>query len=173
MHGGHRPVLVIYDRGRVFALDNRCPHMGFPLERGRPSCPVEMRNGDVWVKTTFGHADPAAHCRQRLADGLAHDLGLVIAKAVHGQLAAGVPLADSSGAPGGALRQRQRARRLGDGAPRFHLRQRGSPDAQADRNRQCSSPEHARSAASGIMGQSDPRRSEAPRREHIGDAAIT
>jgi nitrite reductase/ring-hydroxylating ferredoxin subunit len=25
---------VIYDRGRVFALDNRCPHMGFPLERG-------------------------------------------------------------------------------------------------------------------------------------------
>jgi nitrite reductase/ring-hydroxylating ferredoxin subunit len=32
--GGHRPILVIYDRGRVFALDNRCPHMGFPLERG-------------------------------------------------------------------------------------------------------------------------------------------
>src|SRR5438477_10742264 len=34
VHGGHRPILVIYDRGRVFALDNRCPHMGFPLERG-------------------------------------------------------------------------------------------------------------------------------------------
>ena len=33
MHGGDRPILVIYDRGRVFALDNRCPHMGFPLER--------------------------------------------------------------------------------------------------------------------------------------------
>ncbi len=33
VHGGHRPILVIYDRGRVFALDNRCPHMGFPLER--------------------------------------------------------------------------------------------------------------------------------------------
>src|SRR3974390_35838 len=32
--GSHRPILVIYDRGRVFALDNRCPHMGFPLERG-------------------------------------------------------------------------------------------------------------------------------------------
>ena len=53
-----------------------------------------MRNGDVWVKTTFGHADPAAHWHQRLADGLAHDLGLVIAKAVHGQLAADVPPAD-------------------------------------------------------------------------------
>jgi nitrite reductase/ring-hydroxylating ferredoxin subunit len=124
LHGGHRPMLVIYDRGRVFALDNRCPHMGFPLERGSvedgiltchwhharfdlesgctfdlwaddvPICPVEVRNGDVWLKTTFGHADPAAHWHQRLADGLAHDLGLVIPKAVHGQLAADVPLAD-------------------------------------------------------------------------------
>src|SRR6201981_2935527 len=124
VHGHHRPILVIYDRGRVFALDNRCPHMGFPLERGSvedgiltchwhharfdlesgctfdlwadavPVCPVEVRNGEVWVKTTFGHADPAAHWRQRLADGLAHDLGLVIAKAVHGQLAADVPPAD-------------------------------------------------------------------------------
>jgi nitrite reductase/ring-hydroxylating ferredoxin subunit len=121
VHGGHRPILVIYDRGRVFALDNRCPHMGFPLERGSvedgiltchwhharfdlesgctfdlwaddvPICPVEVRNGDVWVKTTFTHADPAAHWHQRLANGLAHDLGLVIAKAVHGQLEAGVP----------------------------------------------------------------------------------
>ena len=124
VHGRHRPILVIYDRGRVFALDNRCPHMGFPLERGSladgvltchwhharfdlesgctfdlwaddvPICPIEVRNGDVWVKTTFGHANPAAHWRQRLADGLAHDLGLVVAKAVHGQLAADVPRAD-------------------------------------------------------------------------------
>ena len=123
VHGGHRPILVVYDRGRVFALDNRCPHMGFPLERGSvedgiltchwhharfdlesgctfdlwaddvPIFPVELRDGEVWVKTTFGDADPAAHWRQRLADGLAHDLGLVIAKAVHGQLAADVPAA--------------------------------------------------------------------------------
>jgi nitrite reductase/ring-hydroxylating ferredoxin subunit len=79
LHGGHRPILVIYDRGRVFALDNRCPHMGFPLERGSvedgiltchwhharfdlesgctfdlwaddvPIFPVELRNGEVWV----------------------------------------------------------------------------------------------------------------------------
>ncbi|MFL5284723.1 MAG: Rieske (2Fe-2S) protein [Rhodopila sp.] len=124
VHGGYRPSLVIYDRGRVFALDNRCPHMGFPLERGSvedgiltchwhharfdlasgctfdlwaddvPVCPVEVRNGDVWVKTTFRHADPAAHWRQRLGNGLAHDLGLVIAKAVQGQLAADVRRAD-------------------------------------------------------------------------------
>src|SRR5262249_14118635 len=118
VQGRDRPILVIYDRGRVFALHTRCPHMDFPseggsvedgiltcpwhqarfdLESGRgfdlwagdtPICPVEVRNGEVWVKTTFGHADPAAHWRQRLADGLAHDLGDVIAKAVRGQLAA-------------------------------------------------------------------------------------
>ena len=81
LHGAHRPVLVVFDRGRVFALDNRCPHMGFPLERGSvedgiltchwhharfdlesgctfdlwaddaPTFPVEVRNGEVWVKT--------------------------------------------------------------------------------------------------------------------------
>jgi hypothetical protein len=59
-----------------------------------PTCPVEVRGTDVWVKPTFGHADPAEHWRRRLHDGLAHDLGLVVAKAVHGQLASGVPLAD-------------------------------------------------------------------------------
>ena len=25
LHDAHRPILVVYDRGRVFALDNRCP----------------------------------------------------------------------------------------------------------------------------------------------------
>jgi nitrite reductase/ring-hydroxylating ferredoxin subunit len=124
LHGTHRPILVIYDNGRVFALDNRCPHMGFPLERGSiedgiltchwhharfdlesgctfdlwaddvPTFPIELRDGEVWVKTTSGYADAEAHWHERLTDGLAHDLGLVIAKAVHGQLAADVPAAE-------------------------------------------------------------------------------
>src|SRR6476646_5272440 len=121
LHGNHSPLLVVCDGGRIFALDNRCPHMGFPLERGSvedgiltchwhharfhlasgctfdlwaddvPSCPVEVRGSEIWVQPTFGHADPAAHWRRRLADGLAHELGLVIAKAVYGELAADVP----------------------------------------------------------------------------------
>jgi nitrite reductase/ring-hydroxylating ferredoxin subunit len=124
VRGAHRPILVVHDRGRVFALDNRCPHMGFPLDRGSleddiltchwhharfdltsgctfdlwaddaPTCPVEVRDLEVWVKPAFGYADTAAHWRRRLNDGLAHDLGLVIAKAVHGHLATGVPPAD-------------------------------------------------------------------------------
>jgi hypothetical protein len=110
----------VEEGGHVFALDNRCPHMGFPLERGSvedgiltchwhharfalasgctfdlwaddvPSCPVEIRaDGEIWVQPVFGCADPVEHWRRRLEDGLGHNLGLVIAKAVHGQLAAG------------------------------------------------------------------------------------
>jgi nitrite reductase/ring-hydroxylating ferredoxin subunit len=124
VRGDHPPILVIHDRGRICALDNRCPHMGFPLERGSvedgiltchwhharfdlasgctfdlwaddvATFPVEVRDGDVWVKPMFSHADPAAHWRRRLADGLAHNIGLVIAKAVHGQLAIDIPRAD-------------------------------------------------------------------------------
>jgi hypothetical protein len=74
-------------------------HARFDLESGCtfdlwaddvPIFPVELRNGQVWVKTTLSRADTATHWRQRLDDGLEHDLGLVIGKAVHGQLAASV-----------------------------------------------------------------------------------
>ncbi|HEY3341658.1 MAG TPA: Rieske 2Fe-2S domain-containing protein, partial [Anaerolineae bacterium] len=27
-------VALFYQSGQVYAVDNRCPHMGFPLERG-------------------------------------------------------------------------------------------------------------------------------------------
>src|ERR1700720_2337633 len=125
VHGRHRPILLVHEGGHVFALDNRCPHMGFPLDRGSiedviltchwhharfelasgctfdlwaddvPTCPVEIRaGGEIWVKPVFGYVDPVGHWHQRLADGLAHNLSLVIAKAVHGQLAAGQPPSD-------------------------------------------------------------------------------
>ena len=34
VRGRHRPILLVHEGGCVFALDNRCPHMGFPLDRG-------------------------------------------------------------------------------------------------------------------------------------------
>jgi hypothetical protein len=93
------------DRGSVEdgILTCHWHHARFDLESGctfdlwaddAPTFPVEVRNDEVWVKTTSVYADPASHWRQRLDDGLAHDIGFVIAKAVHGQLAAGVPRAD-------------------------------------------------------------------------------
>ena len=120
VHGRHRPILVVQEGGHVFALDNRCPHMGFPLDRGSvedgiltchwhharfelasgctfdlwaddvPTCPVEIRAGDeIWVKPVFGQTDPVGHWRHQLEQGLAHNLSLVIAKAVHGMLGSG------------------------------------------------------------------------------------
>ena len=121
LRGAHRPILIVSDQGRVYAFDNRCPHMGFPLDRGTvedgiltchwhharfdlasgctfdlwaddvPTCPVEVRGGEVWVKAEFGRPDPAAYWGRRLEAGMAHNLGLAIAKAVQGQLMAGVP----------------------------------------------------------------------------------
>ena len=34
VRGADRPVLLCWHEGQVFALDNRCPHMGFPLGKG-------------------------------------------------------------------------------------------------------------------------------------------
>src|SRR5215831_765073 len=114
-------VLVVADGDDVVALDNRCPHMGFPLHRGSiedgiltchwhharfdlhsgstfdlwaddvPIRAVRIVDGEVWVAATATPRDEAAHWRQRLHDGLAHDISLVIGKAVLGATAAGVP----------------------------------------------------------------------------------
>jgi nitrite reductase/ring-hydroxylating ferredoxin subunit len=115
------PMLLVHDRGRVHALDNRCPHLGFPLHRGSvedgiltchwhharfdlasggtfdlwaddvPTCPVVVRDGKVWLRPGGIAPRSASHWWRRLEAGLAHDLDLVIAKAVHGLLDAGAP----------------------------------------------------------------------------------
>ena len=96
---------------QVFAVDNRCPHMGFPLDRGSVkdgilTChwhharfdlesggtfdqwaddvrafPVEIRDGDIWVDLASRH-DPKIRQRDRLQVGLERNLSLVIGKAV-------------------------------------------------------------------------------------------
>jgi nitrite reductase/ring-hydroxylating ferredoxin subunit len=107
---GH--TLVLYSQGeQVYALDNRCPHMGFPLHRGSvkdgvltchwhharfdlvsggtfdawaddiPTFPVQIRDGGVWVDLS-PRVDLQTHQRQRLQDGLQQGISLVIAKAV-------------------------------------------------------------------------------------------
>lgn len=120
-HGPCGPLVVVHEKGRVFALDNRCPHMGFPLHRGSvengiltchwhharfdlasggtfdpwaddvATAPVEVRDGVVWVGLRPGYADGAAHWHNRLREGLEQNLPLVLAKAVLGLGADGVP----------------------------------------------------------------------------------
>ena len=85
------------------ALTCHWHHARFDLESGCtfdlwaddvPNCTVEVRDGDVWVKTMFTHPVRALHWQQRLESGLAHHLGLVIAKAVQGLLGVDVPQVD-------------------------------------------------------------------------------
>jgi nitrite reductase/ring-hydroxylating ferredoxin subunit len=107
---GH--TIALFARGdQVYALDNRCPHMGFPLHRGTlrdgiltchwhharfdlatggtfdqfaddvTTYPVEIRDGQVWVDLA-PRTDLRAHHLRRLEVGLERDIPLVIAKAV-------------------------------------------------------------------------------------------
>jgi nitrite reductase/ring-hydroxylating ferredoxin subunit len=110
VHLDGQTVCLLVDDGEVYAVDNRCPHMGFPLHRGSVSdgiltchwhharfdlCtggtfdewaddlrrfPVQVEGDDVYVDLT-PPADPLAHQRQRLYDGLRRNIPLVLAKA--------------------------------------------------------------------------------------------
>jgi nitrite reductase/ring-hydroxylating ferredoxin subunit len=103
-------VCLLLEGGEVHAIDNRCPHMGFPLHRGSVAdgiltchwhharfdlCsggtfdqwadelrrfPVEVADGEIYVDVT-PRRDPVEHQRARLQVGLERDIALVVAKA--------------------------------------------------------------------------------------------
>jgi len=109
-----RTILVVHDEGRLYALDNRCPHMGFPLRRGAvrdgiltchwhhakfdlsggctldpfaddvPAFRVETRDGDVYVDPRPIESDRRTHWEAKLREGLEGQLSLVLAKSVIG-----------------------------------------------------------------------------------------
>ena len=106
---GDRPVLVLRHDRVIYAIDNRCPHMGFPLERGSVrdciltchwhharfdlasggtfdqwaddvrSYPVQQRGNTIWIDLA-PRQDARTQQRKRLRDGLERDIRLVIAK---------------------------------------------------------------------------------------------
>jgi nitrite reductase/ring-hydroxylating ferredoxin subunit len=105
-----RAIAVFAVDGAFHAIDNRCPHMGFPLNRGTlrdgiltchwhharfdvtsggtldpfaddaPSFDTEVRDGAVWVCTRPRAQDALARTLQRIEEGLREDIGLVLAK---------------------------------------------------------------------------------------------
>ena len=110
VHVDGHTLCLFADGEEVYAVDNRCPHMGFPLHRGTLcdgilTChwhharfdlstggtfdqwaddlrrfPVEVRGDDVLVD--FSRLDDMAeHHRKRLHDGLEREIPLVLAKA--------------------------------------------------------------------------------------------
>ena len=117
--GAGHTIAVFHHNGQVYAVDNRCPHMGFPLDRGTVkdgilTChwhharfdlssggtfdpfaddvrtfPVSVVDGEVWVDPSPAEPDPLGRWSRRLEDGVEHNIRLVIAKAVLGLGAAG------------------------------------------------------------------------------------
>jgi nitrite reductase/ring-hydroxylating ferredoxin subunit len=119
IRGKDHPIAVFFDNGKIKAVDNRCPHMGFPLSKGGvhegiltcywhharfdlasgcafdlwaddvPTAPVQIRDGKVFVSPVCHFADGAEHWRRRLAEGMGQNISLIIAKSVIAQLRAG------------------------------------------------------------------------------------
>src|SRR5262245_3660627 len=107
----HNVVALFESNGQVYAVDNRCPHMGFPLDKGTVndciltchwhharfdlasggtfdlwaddvrSFPVKIEQGDIWIDVT-APGNARERQRKRLQDGLERNIRLVIAKSV-------------------------------------------------------------------------------------------
>ena len=120
---GARAVAVFAADERVYALDNRCPHLGFPLDRGSvrdgiltchwhearfelgSGCTfdlwaddaityaTEVRGDSVWVAPRPRRTRDAAWHRRRLRRGMEQGVGLVQAKSLSSLLAGGEELA--------------------------------------------------------------------------------
>ena len=98
--------------GKIFAVDNRCPHMGYPLNRGSvhdgilichwhhamfdlaSGCtfhpfaddvepyPIEVRDGKVYVAVSANGANAIDRWKERLGEGLEQSINLILAKSV-------------------------------------------------------------------------------------------
>jgi len=120
---GPQPVCVFWHEGCAYALDDRCPHLGFPLHRGTVesglvtchwhharfdlatggtldpfaddarSYPVEIEGDRVTVVVEH-HRSDKAYLFRRLEEGLEEGITLVLAKSVLALLAGGVPAAE-------------------------------------------------------------------------------
>jgi nitrite reductase/ring-hydroxylating ferredoxin subunit len=112
---GSVPVVVFWYEDRAWAIEDRCPHMGFPLHQGTVDAGLltchwhhaqfDLESGctlDLWADDARAfdvrvasrdvlvsarpQGDPVAYQQQRLQDGLDRGLSLVISKAVLGLL---------------------------------------------------------------------------------------
>ncbi len=122
--GGRHGIAVIAEGDKIYAVDNRCPHMGFPLHRGSIcdgilTChwhharfdlasggtfdpwaddvriyDTVIEDGIVFVDPQPKPIDQERRWKERLHDGLEQNLSLLMVKAVLGLQEAGVPSSD-------------------------------------------------------------------------------
>ncbi len=125
VRGADRPIAVYAHDGRVSAVDNRCPHLGFPLHRGSvhdgiltchwhharfdlcsgcafdlwaddiPAYDVEVKDGMVYVADRPRQADVRDHYLGRLREGMEQGISLIQAKCLIGLLRAGADYRDT------------------------------------------------------------------------------
>jgi nitrite reductase/ring-hydroxylating ferredoxin subunit len=121
VRGEDRPLLLCSHEGKVFALDNRCPHMGFPLSKGSvqegiltchwhharfdlrsgctfdlwaddaPAFEVRVNGDDIWVSRRPRQQADSSFYFARLRRGMEQNIGLVQAKNIVALLARGEP----------------------------------------------------------------------------------
>src|SRR5581483_1717533 len=120
---GNHPVVVFWHEDRPWAIEDRCPHMGFPLHQGTVEAGLvtchwhharfDLESGctlDLWADDAKGfdvaldgddvfvrarpEGDEIARWQRRLRDGLEESLSLVIAKSVLALLDLGVAPAE-------------------------------------------------------------------------------
>ena len=121
--GRDRRIAVFADGDDVYAVENNCPHMGFPLDRGtvrdgmltchwhqarfdlRSGCTFDLwaddvpryettiEDGVVFVATSPIGTLGPAQHRRRLTRGIEQNIGLVQAKSILALLSSGEPLA--------------------------------------------------------------------------------
>jgi nitrite reductase/ring-hydroxylating ferredoxin subunit len=122
VRAGSHNVAVFQDGSEVFAVDNRCPHMGFPLDRGTvrdgmltchwhqarfdlksgctfdlwaddvPRFETAVEDGKIFVAGEPSDKPSVAVHKARLVRGLEQNVALVIAKSLLSLLEAEVPV---------------------------------------------------------------------------------
>jgi len=120
--GGDRPILVFRDGDAVRAVDNRCPHMGFPLSKGTidgglvtcywhharfdgesgcafdlfaddvPAFDTKVEAGTIYVASQPRRRPTTDHYAARLERGLEQNIDIILAKSVIGLLECGATI---------------------------------------------------------------------------------
>ena len=117
---GHSIALFNVD-GRIYATDNQCPHMGYPLTRGAirhgvltcdwhgwsfdlegggcfvggcddlATFPVDIRDGEIWLNVTKAESSRRENHLRLLQEGLLTEDSWTLSKAIALLLADGLP----------------------------------------------------------------------------------
>ncbi len=126
--GEDRPIAVFWHEGEVRAVDNRCPHLGFPLHKGSvrdglltchwhearfdlctgctfdlwaddvPAFDTRVEDGFVYVASQPRHKPGRDDYLRRLTQGLEQDVSLVQAKSILGLRSTGTEWTEILGA---------------------------------------------------------------------------